>query len=284
MNKKFIILTLIILSFSSIFGQSKKSKDKIVHFGASLFYAKPTISFGDEYAQKGFELYFANEKNETIKWNYSWDDKSTSGFPIYPNIYLQLDYGNHLFVKLDMYALWFTNKIKYRNSVDAGTFFGTYSSNGYDGNDNTSYDKLGYNELKISWTFLGNSIVVGYSFFKTKAIQPYVFGGVSLMYLMQFEAVDIKSERQNRINMIMANIDTYKQLTINPVFGGGLKYRSISLDVSYQFSENVDTNKPIYIDDSEEYVENFTYFGMVCVSLKVNLLSRNLNKSKLKNK
>lgn len=272
---KILLLFLSIIFLGHTFVHAQKNKDKVLHFGIKPFFGVPNISFGDV---KGFELYFANEKNETLKWDYEWDGKSDSKFPLYPNLYMQLDYGNHLFFRADAYLLWFTNKVKYRNSVDAGEFFGAYS----DEDNEVEYGDFGYNEIKIQWLFAGNSIMAGYSFLKTKSFQPYLLGGISVMYLMQFKPIDVIEQRQNRIDILMANIDTYKKVTIYPSIGAGVKYRGMSLEILYQFSEDVDTNKPIYIKDENEYIENFTGFNMLSIALKVNLISRNLNKSKLK--
>ena len=257
---------------------NKKTKDKVLHFGASIFYAKPSMTLGD--ATNGFEFFFANEKNETIKSDYTWDDKSTSKFPVYPKVYLQLDYGNHLFFRFDMYALWFSNSMNLRNSVDAGDFYGAYSSS-ESSNNNTDYSNFGYNKLKIDWFFMGNSLTAGYVFLKTKPFQPYAIGGLSVMYLNKFAPANEENERTYRTAMIFNRIDTYKLVTLYPVIGAGVKYRGLSIEFTYQFSGNIDTGELVYKDNDYEYTSNYTSIGILNFCLNVNLFSRNLNKNKL---
>ena len=278
--KKISLLTVILvfISINSAFSQKKKSRDKVLHFGASVFYAKPSMMLGED--DDGFEFHFANEKNETIKSYYSWDDKSTSKFPIYPKVFLQLDYGNHLFLRFDMYALWFSNNMSLRNSVDAGDFFGAYS-NGDNSSNNTDYSSYGYNNLKINWFFVGNSFTVGYVFLKTKALQPYIIGGISVMYLNKFESADEASERSYRTAIIFNTIDTYKLVTYYPLIGGGIKYRGVSFEFTYQFSESIDTGGLVFIEDNYIYTENYSSIGILNFSMNVNLFSKNLNKNKL---
>lgn len=273
-----ITVVLIIISISSGFSQKKKSKDKTLHFGASVFYAKPSMSLG-EYGE-GFEFHFANEKNETIKSYYTWDDKSTSKFPIYPKLFLQLDYRNHLFFRFDIYALWFSNNMNLRNSVDAGHFYEAYSSS--ENSDNsTDYNGFGYNSLKINWFFMGNSITVGYVFLKNKPLQPYLVGGLSAMYLNMFRSAYEENERSYRTAVIFNKIDTYKLVTFYPIIGGGIKYRGVSFEFTYQFSENIDTGGPVYAGEGYKYNENYGSVGILNFSLNVNLFSKNRNKNKL---
>ncbi len=269
---------LMIISINTVYGQKKKSKDKILHFGASVFYSKPSMDLGED--EDGFEFHFANEQNETIKSYYSWDDKSTSKFPIYPKVYLQLDYGNHLFFRFDMYALWFSNNMRLRNSVDAGDFYSAYSSSENSSN-NTDYSNFGYNNLKINWFFIGNSLTAGYVFLKTKSLQPYVVGGFSLMYLNKFGSADEASERSYRTSIIFNSIDTYKLITFYPVIGMGIKYRGVSFEFTYQFSENIDTGGLVFVEDNYIYTTNYSSISIFNFSMNVNLLSNNRNKNKL---
>jgi hypothetical protein len=83
--------------------------------------------------------------------------------------------------------------------------------------------------------------------------------------------------------LIFSSIDTFKKITFYPIFGGGLKYRGISLEFSLKFSGSIDAGKSDYTDESITYYENFTYFSVIDVSLKINLVSKNLNKNKLTN-
>lgn len=276
------LVILITLSMVNAVSQNKKSffknKDKILHFGASIFYAKPSMDLGDD--TNGFEFFFANEKNETIKSDYTWDDKSTSKFPVYPKVYLQLDYGNHLFLRLDMYALWFSNSMSLKNSVDAGGFYGAYASSDTSSNK-TDYSKFGYNNMKINWFFMGNTFTAGYVFLKTKPFQPYAIGGLSVMYLNKFGPANEGNERTYRTAMIFNRIDTYKLVTLYPVIGIGIKYRGLSIEFTYQFSGNVDTGELVYTDNEYQYTSNYNSISILNFSLNVNLFSRNLNKTKL---
>lgn len=292
--KKILLLIFISLFVSNIAvtqnNENKKKKptknrDKVLHFGASIFYAKQYMDMGD-YFNDGFEYYFANEKNETIKSNITFDDKSTSNFPIYPNIYAKLNYGNHLFFRLDFFSFWFSNTMTLRNSVDAGDFYSAYSESDFNedsddnylSNDETDYKSMGYNELKINWMFTGNNLIAGYSFMKNKSFQPFLMGGFSVMYLMIFQEANYTSQRSHRNDVIFSEIDTYSLISFYPLVGAGVKHRGLSLEFSFQFSNNVDINKE---NEQGNYNENYTGFQMFRIALGINLFSKNLNKNKL---
>ena len=288
MKKSLPIFFAVLLLFSNAIAQdnqskkkkSFKSKDKILHFGGGLGYSKPSMTMGDS---ESFEFYFANEKNETIKANYTWDSKATTKLPVYPNLYIQLDYRNSLFCRLDVFALWFSNSMNIKNSVDAGEFYGAYSNVGEEGEDNTTdYNSFGYNQIKMDWTFLGNSFVLGYKFSKTKTLRPYVIAGVSTLYLMKFgpSNIDGTNPRYYRTQVIFSSVDTFKDVTVYSLFGFGIKYRGLSLEFSYIFSSSVDNKNPVYTENGVTYKNNYESFGVANFSLKANLLSKNLNKNK----
>jgi len=226
---KSILLCLLLWGSFFSYGQSESSKfktlfqdkDKELHFGVRTFYlilAEMAMIFAE-----GQDMYLANEKNETIKFDYNFSFEFSSNTPVFPSIYARYNWGNHLFAELDLFGFWFTNSISFENSVDASEYYGVYSEY------NDDLADFGYNKYDVNWAFMGNSLHVGASFLKTKAIQPYVSGGFTLLYLMNFGPDLFGEERQNRANRVFSNLDTFKKVSFYPSFSAGLKYRGISL-------------------------------------------------------
>ncbi|MCF8298536.1 MAG: hypothetical protein K9J13_13395 [Saprospiraceae bacterium] len=282
MKKKILLLLLIGIGVTNSYSQNKKSffkdyykkinKDQVLHFGIRPLFSYTSMSMGD-YKGIGFQYHIANEKNESIlSESYSWADGNDAKYTLYPDIYLKYDFGNHVFFQIDMFGLWFTNSVEYRNSVDISDYYDTFRDD---------FSGQGYNELKVSWWFLGNSFTTGVSFFKTKAIQPYIFGGGSSFYLNGFNIADYSGYRFERNYEIYSKLDTYRRFTLFWNYGLGVKYRGFALDFFVQNSQaRIDIND--YKENGE--ASNYYYFDIYNFSLKVNLYSININKNKLKNK
>lgn len=187
-----------------------------------------------------------------------------------------------------MFALWFSNNMNIRNSVDAGDFFEAYSEQELEaeGDDVTDYSSFGYNNIEMNWGFIGNSFVVGYTFLKTKSIKPYVILGASSMYLIKFGPSNIEESnpRYYRTQAIFASVDTFDDITYYGVFGFGAKYRGLSLEFLLQGSPSVDNGQTYYSESTYSYTVNYESFLFYNISLKANLFSKNLNKNKLSKK
>jgi len=268
MKKKLIVVSLILLF--SIFNM----KGQFLHLGVRTFvipHAKMTFF---QYDVNDYVYYFSNEYNETIRFNGFEVSESSSYIP-FPAIYLKYDLGNNIFLQADVFAEWFKNDAKYKNSVDFSEYASVF-------NPNSELQNLGYNSIKLKWAFMGNSISAGYVFFKTKTLRPFIYGGLSTYYLLSFKPGDYyKDTRSVRNAIIFDNLNTFKTVTFYYKLGAGFKYHGLSLDVYFEDSMGdidkysySDYNGNIYFNERP----NFKSLSTINVSLGINLLSFNLLK------
>ncbi len=280
MFKRYLILSVILfysaLSFSQFF-----------HIGARA-YMSPIINMDYfEYDVTDYVYYFSNQQNETIRFS-GFESSTIKSNYVSPDIYIRFDWGNHVFFQADLFAMQFNNEAKYKNSIDYKDFVQEFNPYG-------DIDGLEYNTIKLKWKFMGNSVSMGYRFSKTKALRPYVFGGLTVMYLQDFQhnTIDITLENQRNINeIVFTNLDTYKLVTYHSHLGFGLKYHALSLDIYSTLSlpnQDVDIYAEDYYENSTNEDEvslsnraNYMSFNTFNVSLSLNLLSLNLTKKDLK--
>jgi hypothetical protein len=175
----------------------------------------------------------------------------------------------------DMFGIWFSNEAKYNNSVDFSDYAGVF-------NPYSELENLGYNSIKLKWAFMGNSLSAGYAFLKTKTLRPFIYGGFSAYYLLNFKPGDYYEDtRSVRNAIIFNNLNTFKTVTFYYRLGAGIKYHGLSLDVYYE--KNLG---PIDKYSYEDYNQNIYYYqrpnfkslSTVNISLSLNLLSFNIIK------
>jgi len=271
MNTKYkILLTLIVLPLINVNGQ-------FLHVGIKTFNTPYQKMSFYQYDINDYVYYFANEQNETIRFN-GFQASETSSYVPYPSLYVRYDKGNNLFFQFDVFARWASNEAKYENSVDFSEYANTF-------NPDSELENLGYNSIKLKWAFLGNSLTAGYVFLKTKKLRPYVFGGVSTYYLLSLKPGDYyDNSRSVRNDIIFKNLNTFRTVTLFYKGGIGLKYHGLSLDV-YLENNLLDIDKNSDNDDDDESDEyynnrpNYKSLTTINVSLSLNLFSFNFLKN-----
>jgi hypothetical protein len=246
---------------------------QFLHIGIKA-YNSPYIKLSFfQYDINDYVYYFSNNYNETIRFD-GFDVSESSSYIPFPALYVKYDIGNNFFVQADVFASWFSNEAKYKNSVDFPDYAGVF-------NPNSEIDNLGYNNIKLKWAFMGNSALVGYSFFKTKTLRPFIYGGFSANYLMSFKPGDYYEDtRQLRNAIIFNNLNTFKTVTFYYKLGAGVKYHGLSLEA--YITDNIgdidkyssDNGEDIYFESRPNY-KKMTTFNL---SLSFNLLSFNLIK------
>jgi hypothetical protein len=263
-----------IFLFSIMFLPFFSANSQFLHLGLRTFvtpYAKMEFF---QYDVNDYVYYFSNEYNETIRFSGFEVSESSSYIP-FPDIFIKYDIGNNLFVQADVFAFWFENEAKYKNSVDFSEYAGVF-------NPNSDQANLGYNSIKLKWAFMGNSFSAGYAFLKTKTIRPYVYGGLSAYYLMSFKPGDYYEDtRSVRNGIIFNNLNTFKTVTFYYRAGAGIKYHGLSLDVYYE--DNIGAIDKYSYDDYNQNIyynerPNYKSLSFVNISLSLNLLSFNLVK------
>ena len=221
--------------------------------------------------EENYAYYFSNEKNETIEFSdFSFSDK-ISYIP-YPDLYIKYEIGNNFFLQADIFGLWFKNEATFKNSVDISEYSQTFNPDG-------DLENLGYNKIELEWLFMGNSISAGLSFLRNKAFRPYIYGGLSSFYLMNFAPGDYYPMRDYRNEVIFSYLDTFKKVTFYFHWGTGIKYRGIAIDFFSNYSISFMDINDFYPDRHDNYMDLITYN----ISISINLFSFNLNKNKLKN-
>jgi hypothetical protein len=273
MKSKYKILLIVILfPLMSINGQ-------FLHVGIRAFNTPYQKMSFYQYNINDYVYYFANEHNETIRFN-GFQASETSSYVPYPGIFVRYDKGNSLFFQFDVFARWASNEAKYENSVDFSEYADVF-------NPDSEQENLGYNSIKLKWAFLGNSLTAGYTFLKTKKLRPYIYGGVSAYYLMSLKPGDYyEATRSVRNEIIFKNLNTFRTVTLYYRGGIGIKYHGLSLDV---YLENnllgIDKNDDNDDDDvSDEYYNsrpNYKNLTTINLSLSLNLLSFNLVKKQI---
>ena len=272
-TKYLILLVLICLPLVTVKGQ-------FFHIGIRAFNTPYQKMSFYQYDINDYVYYFANEQNETIRFN-GFQASETSSYVPYPSLYVRYDKGNNLFFQFDFFARWASNEAKYENSVDFSEYADVF-------NPESELPNLGYNSIKLKWAFLGNSLTAGYVFLKTKTLRPYVYGGLSAYYLMSLKPGDYYEDtRTVRNDIIFKNLNTFRTVTLYYRGGVGVKYHGLSLDV---YLENnllgIDKNSDNDDDDvSDEYYNgrpNYESLTTINVSLSLNLFSFNLIKNQNK--
>jgi len=240
-----------------------------------------------EYDVTDYVYYFSNEKNETIRFS-GFESSTINSNHVSPDLYMRFDWGNHVFFQTDVFSMQFKNEAKYKNSIDYKDFVQAFNPDG-------NIPDLEYNTIKLKWKFLGNSLSFGYRISKTKALRPYIYAGISVFYLQNFEHdIPIESIQAERdINQIVfTNLDTYKLVTYHSHFGLGLKYHAMSLDLYYTSSlpnSDIDIYASSYYEENLNNTNvdlskraNYQSFRTLNISFSINLLSFNLTKKDLK--
>ncbi len=266
-TKQIILVVTLLLPFLSIKGQ-------FLHIGIKAFNTPYQKMSFYQYDINDYVYYFANEYNETIRFN-GFQASETNSYVPFPSLYVRYEKGNNLFFQFDVFARWSSNEAKYENSVDFAEYADVF-------NPESELENLGYNSIKLKWAFLGNSLTAGYTFLKTKTLRPYVFGGISAYYLMSLKPGDYYEDtRSIRNGLIFRNLNTFRTVTFYYRGGLGLKYHGLSLDVYFENNILPIDKYSDSEDDSNQYYDNrpnYKNLATVNVALSLNLLSFNLIK------
>ena len=274
MLKKALLITVLFLIFSIT------SFSQFLHIGLKTFMTPKIYMSFFEYDVTDYVYYFSNEYNETIRFSGLEESETKSNTP-FPDIYIRYNNRNHIYFQAELFAMWFSNEAKYKNSVDFSEY--TEVFNPYNEQEN-----LGYNTLKLEWGFIGNSLTAGYIFSKTKAFRPYIFTGITALYLMKLDQGKFyEDERQLRNDIIFSNLSTFKKTTLYVHGGFGFQYKAFSFDFYYR---NTVADADIYANNYDPDIKdlnltnrpNYDYFDSMNVSISLNILSFNLSKNKLK--
>lgn len=289
MFKRILILLLFISLTSLSFGQ-------FLHFGARGFISPILLMKYYEYDVTDYVYYFSNDRNETIRFS-EFEFSTIKSYAPSPDIYISYDLGNHLFFQTDLFYMKFSNKAKFKNSVDYKDFVQEFNPEG-------KIENLEYNTINLKWKFTGNSLTMGYRLLKAKRLRPYFFAGISTMYLLDFEHITLMETAKSKIDpdlvapnrhyndIVFKNLDTFKLITYHYRFGFGFKYHAVSFNF-YLTSSMPNTDIDIYAekyygenqyDGDITLSERANYESMVSMnfSTSVNLLSFNLTKKHLK--
>jgi len=272
MLKRIFFTIIISLLMSSI------SYSQFFHIGLKSFMTMSNMTFF-EYKNTDYVYYFSNEKNETIRFSGLEETNTITKTP-FPALYLRYNNRNHLFIQAEVFGLWFTNEAKYKNSVDYSQYISSF-------NPDNDEDNLGYNTIKMNWSFVGTSFSIGYLFFKTKALRPFIFIGGSTLHLMKLEQGKFYDDtRQLRNNIIFSNLSTFKKTTYYLHSGLGFQYKAFSIDAYYRNSvgdTDIYANNYIEAEDiSLTNRPNYDFFNSFNISISLNLLSFNLSKNRNK--
>ncbi len=271
MRIKLILFTVIITS--SLFANAQ-----FLHYGVKTF-TSPILSMEFyQYDQNEYVFYFANEENETIRFD-GLDTPRIQSLKPYPAIYVRYDKNVRWFFQFEAFYFWFKNEATYRNSVDLADYSETFNSE-------NNQEILNYNSLQLKWRFAGNRFIAGYTFNKTKAIRPFIFTGISVMYLMNLKMGDTYDSRDYRNNIIFNHLATFSPVTFYNTSGMGLQYQGIRVSLYFQRSTgDIDIYAKDYKENStlsiDEPHPNYKYISGGFLSLSVNLFSKNTSKSKL---
>ncbi|RLD69872.1 MAG: hypothetical protein DRJ10_20965 [Bacteroidetes bacterium] len=267
---QFFLFLLMLIPVINVNGQ-------FLHVGIKTFISPYQSMSFYQYDINDYVYYFANEYNETIRFSGFETSESQSYIP-FPSLYVKYDKGNNLFFELGVFARWSNSEAKYQNSVDFSEYANVF-------NPDSELKNLGYNSINLKWSFLGNSLTAGYAFLKTKTIRPYVYGGISALYLMNLQPGDYYEDtREVRNEIIFKNLSTFRTVTLYYKAGIGLKYHGLSLDVYLEnnlgsLDKNADNDDD---DEADEYYNgrpNYDSFTSINVSLSLNLLSFNFSKN-----
>ncbi len=261
--------------FSSLF---LSSKAQFLHFGVKSFTSPYLYMEFYKYDQNEYVFYFANEQNETIRFDGIKDALIKSLKP-YPAIYVRYDKGVRWFFEFGAYYFWFKNEASYKNSVDLTQYSSVFNST-------NNQQILDYNSMQLKWRFAGNQFLFGYVFMKSKSIRPFVYAGLSTMYLMSLKMGDTYEARDYRDNIIFNHLATFSELSFYNTSGFGFQYHGIRLSFySLRSIGNIDIyaldykqNTSLSINDPHP---NYKYLQGGFISLSINIFSINTQKSQL---
>jgi len=250
---------------------------QFLHVGIKTFISPYQSMSFYQYDINDYVYYFANEYNETIRFN-GFETSETQSYIPFPALYVRYDKGNNLFFELDVFASWSNSEAKYENSVDFSEYADVF-------NPDSELQNLGYNSIKLKWSFLGNSLTAGYAFLKTKTLRPYVYAGISAFYLMNLKPGDYYEDTRGvRNDIIFKNLSTFRTVTLYYKAGVGVKYHGLSLAVYLEnnlssLDKNADNDDDDESDEDYNNRPNYDRFTSINISLSLNLLSFNLSKS-----
>lgn len=264
--------------FVSLLFMGFLAKSQFIHFGAKIFTSPYLFMEFYKYEQNEYVFYFANEQNETIRFDGIKDSQIKSLKP-YPSIYVRYNKGVRWFFEFGSFVYWFKNEASYQNSVDLAEYSSVFNSA-------NNQQILDYNSMQLKWRFFGNQFTFGYIFNKSKSIRPYLFTGLSAMYLMNIQMGDHYAERNYRDEIIFNHLATFMPLTFYNTSGFGFQYHGIrisfynlrSVGFIDVFAFEYKKNNSLSIDEPHP---NYEYMQGGFVSLSVNIFSYNRTKSNL---
>lgn len=272
MKQKSILVFLIL----AIIGLSANAQ--FLHYGIKTF-ASPYLSMEFyQYDQNEYVFYFANEKNETIRFDGLDTSKIESMRP-YPSVFVRYDFDERWFIQAEGFYFFFKNEASYKNSVDLTDYTETFNSA-------NNQQILNYNSLQLKWRFSGLRVFGGYTFMKTKSIRPFFFTGFSVMFLMNLKMGDTYQSRDYRNYIIFNHLATFAPVTFYNTSGFGLQYQGIRISSYTQrstgnidiFASEYKKNNSLSIDEPHP---NYRYMFGQFISLSVNLFSKNKTKPQL---
>ena len=268
----------IILFFAFLFIFNSVSQAQFLHYGIKTF-ASPYFEMEFfKYDQSDYVFYFANQQNETIRFD-GLDTSRIKSMKPYPSLYVKYDFNIRWFFQAEVFYFWFKNEASYKNSVDLSNYSETFNST-------SNQQILDYNSLQLKWRFSGIRVIAGYTFMKTKSIRPFVFTGFSTMFLMDLRMGDTYMERDYRNQVIFSHLATFAPVTFYNTSGWGIQYQGIRFSgYVLRSAGNIDALARVYRLDDQLTIDdphpNYKYMYGHFLSLSVNIFSKNVKKSQL---
>lgn len=249
---------------------------QFLHFGARSFICPYSQMEFNEFQEGEFAFYFSNVKNETISFsgnNFEGNEFSSAMVP-FPNLFIKYNWKNNWFTELEFFGYRFKNEVQYQNSVDYIEYVATFNPVG-------QKENTGWNDIEIQWTFGGGSFNIGYSFFKSKALRPYLYTGLTTLVLTQYEQMNADTMRALRSKIIFEGLNTFKRRTHHLRIGAGFEYHGFTISYTIQnsigdigtVSKMANKTKPYYAGYYASYI-----------TIGLNLYSLNLVSNKTKKK
>lgn len=272
MKFKTLLILIAFFSFANI------TNAQFLHYGIKTF-ASPYLEMEFyQYDNNEYVFYFANEQNETIRFD-GLDTSRIKSMKPYPAIYIRYDHNIRWFAQAEVFYFWFKNEASYKNSVDLSNYSQTFNSE-------NNQQILDYNSLQLKWRFSGFRVMGGYKFMKTKSIRPFIFTGFSVMFLMNLKMGDTYYEREYRNTIIFSHLATYAPITVYNTSGWGFEYQGIRISGYVQRSTgNIDIFANEYKQNSSLSIDephpNYKYLFGNFISISINIFSKNLTKTQL---
>lgn len=248
---------------------------QFLHYGIKTFGSPYLEMEFYQYDNNEYVFYFANEQNETIRFD-GLDTSRIKSMKPYPALYVRYDHDIRWFAQGEVFYFWYQNEASYKNSVDLSEYSQTFNSE-------NNQQILNYNSLQLKWRFSGFRVMGGYMFMKTKSVRPFIFTGFSVMFLMNLKKGETYYEREYRNDIIFNHLATFAPVTFYNTSGWGLQYQGIRISGYIQRSTgNIDIlareyklNNNLSIDDPHP---NYKYMFGNFISISVNIFSKNLTK------